>query len=278
MNQVVAFSRYIGLVVVVCALVLLAPRATVGAWGGLIRSLRAGWHGLRTWRPGTVVATEELVEVEISVGDRRAADPGEVMQAHGLPAAWTAAKELAGLTREVLESRALALAVAGLALRATSDLIATLPKAAVLSGDLLLVLGAFLVLQRTIRYYPAELLPALRRAMLPTRVAGRKQDVRGGRVRHAFELVVMAPAFLLLLAWPSEIGRFVAEKQFTGPGTTVITVWACELPWLVAVAWFLARPLLRPVRPAYASKHAARPTAPVVRLRPAPARQERSAA
>jgi hypothetical protein len=266
--------------VVVCALVLVAPRATVGACAGVVRSVRARWHALRTWRPGTVVATDLLVPVEISVGDRRAADPGEVMQTHGLPRAWTAIRELAGLTREVLESRALALAVAGLALRATSALVAQLPRGAVLAGDLLLVFGAFLVMQRTIRHYPTELLPALRRAMLPTRVAGRAQDPRGARLRHLFELAVMAPAFLLLLAWPTEIGRFIAEKQFTGPGTTVITVWACELPWLVAVAWFLARPLLRPVRPAYAPKHAAtRAPAPVVRLRSSvPAQAERTAA
>ena len=141
---------------------------------------------------------------------------------------------------------------------------------------ILLVLGAFLVMQRTIRTYPAELLPALRRAMLPLRVTGRAEVRRGTQVRSLLQLAVMAPAFLLLLAWPGEIGRFIAEKQFTGPGTTVITVWACELPWLVAVAWFLARPLLRPLRPVHASKHAA---APVVRLRPsAPATRERTAA
>jgi hypothetical protein len=265
MNQVIAFSRYIGLVVVVCALVLLAPRATVGAWASLVRSARSSWHSVRIWRPGTVPATEQLVPVEISVGDRRTADPGEVMHVHGLPKAWAAARELAGLMRDALEGRALLLAVAGLALRTTSQLVAQLPRAAVLTGDLLLVLGAFLVMQRTIRTYPAELLPVLRRAMLPLRVTGRPGVRRGTQLRSMLQLAVMAPAFLLLLAWPGEIGRFIAEKQFTGPGTTVITVWACELPWLVAVAWFLARPLLRPLRPAHASKHAA---APVVRLRP----------
>ncbi len=276
MNEVAAFSRYIGLVVVLCALVLIAPRATVGAWAALVRSSRATWHALRTWRPGTVVATEELVPVEISVGDRRSADPGEVMHAHGLPRAWAAARELAGLLRDVLEGRALLLAVAGLVLRATSELVAQLPTAVVLGGDVLLVLGAFLVLQRTVRTYPDELLPALRRAMLPLRVAGRAEVRRGAKLRSLLQLAVMAPAFLLLLAWPGEIGRFIAEKQFTGPGTTVITVWACELPWLIAVAWFLARPLLRPVRPAHASKHAA---APVVRLRPtASAERQRTAA
>lgn len=276
MNEVVAFSRYVGLVVVVCALVLIAPRATVGAWAAVVRSVRAGWHGVRTWRPGTVVATEQLVPVEITVGDRRGSDPGEVMHHQGLPRTWAAVRELAGLLRDVLEGRALLLAVAGLALRATSDLVARLPRPAVLTGDLLLVLGAFLVLQRTVRTYPDELLPALRRAVLPRRVPGRADVRRGAQLRSLLQLAVLAPAFLLLLAWPGEIGRFVAEKQFTGPGTTVITVWACELPWLVGVAWFLARPLLRPLRPAHASKHAA---APVVRLRAsAPASRQRSAA
>jgi hypothetical protein len=277
MNEVVAFSRYIGVVVVVCALVLVAPRATVGAWAALVRWTHGRWHAVRTWRPGTVVATEQLVPVEISVGDRRGADPGEVMHHQGLPRAWAAVRELAALTRDVLQGRALLLAVAGLTLRATSELVAQLPRAAVLTGDLLLVLGAFLVMQRTISTYPEEMLPALRNAFLPLRVTGRRSEVpRGIRLRSLLQLAVLAPAFLLLLAWPGEIGRFVAEKQFTGPGTTVITVWACELPWLVAVAWFLARPLLRPLRPTHAAKHAA---APVVRLRSsAPASRERSAA
>ncbi len=263
MTQVVAFTRMIGLVVVVCALVLLAPRATVGAWAAAVRSVRAGWHGLRTWRPGTVVATDEVVPVEVRVVARRPdGQHDEVIDAGGLPRLTHAVRELWSMAVELLQGSALALAVTGLAIRLAPGVVGRLPEPVVLAGDLLLVLGAFFVMQRTIATYPDEWLPALRRAMLPHRVTGRQHDGRS-RTRHLLEMVALAPAFLALLAWPTEIGRFVAEKQFSGPQETVLVVWACELPWLLAVAWFLARPILPPLRRYKpAAKHAATRTKP----------------
>lgn len=264
MNRLADFTSYVGLVVLAFALLLLAPRVTVGLWAGLSRWLHGCWHAVLTWRPGTVVSTPDLPAVEITVGDRRTGDPDEVIDGAGLPPAHEVLRDLWRLTREFLEGSAVALAVAGLTLRSASAFVTRLPEPAVLAGDLLLVLGAYFVMQRTIRYYPSEWLPALRRAVLPQRVAGRKQD-RTGRAKHLLEIAALAPAFLALLAWPTELGRFVADKQFTGPQDTVLVVWACELPWLVAIAWFLARPLLPPLRRA---KPTPRHAAPVVRLRP----------
>ncbi len=272
MNEVVSFTRMIGLVVVGVALVLLAPRATVGAWAATVRGLRGTWHTLRTWRPGTVVAAEQIVPVEVTVvHGRPPGDHDEVMDAGGLPRLRHAVRELWGLSVEVLQGSALLLAVTGLVIRLAPSLVGRLPEPVVLIGDLLLVLGAFFVMQRTIQNYPDEWLPALRRAVLPQRVKGRETARRGGRVRHTLEMIALAPAFLALLAWPTEVGRFLAEKQFTGPQSTVLVVWACELPWLVAIAWFLARPLLPPVRRYKpAARHAAggrsAPRAPVLPL------------
>ena len=256
MSEVVAFSRYVGLVVVLLAAVLLAPRLTVSAWAGLVQGVRRRWASLLAWRPGTVVDDEVLV-VEVVVGDRRATDPDEVLEAHGLPRWRQAVAEVWGLARELLEAGALLLALAGLALRTLASLLSALPEGAVLAGDLLLVLGAFLVMQRTIRDFPEEWLPRLSALARPQRVVGREGQLRAARARELGRVVVLAPAFAALLAWPLEIGRFVAEKQFTGPQSTVLVVWACELPWLVGLVWYLARPLLAPLRRP-AGRHAAR--------------------
>ena len=259
MSKVAEFSSYIGLVVVIFALVLLAPRLTVSAWVGLLGSLRSRLHALRHWRPGTVVAEPEQIVVEVSVGDRRTSDPDEVLEQHG----HLHLRELPGLVTEALEGHAVALAVAGLGLRLAGASVDALPGPAVFAGDLLLVLGAFLVMQRTIRDFPEEWLPRLAALARPHRVAaGREQQVRS-RARHLVEMAVLAPAFGLLLAWPVEIGRAVARAQFTGPQDRVLVVWACELPWLVALVWFLARPLI----PSPQRKPRGRHTAPVVSLR-----------
>ena len=272
MSDVAAFSSYIGLVVLLAALVLLAPRLTVTAWVGLLGTVRRRLHGLRHWRPGTVVAAPEVIAVEVSVGDRRTGDPDEVLEQHG----HLHLRELPRLLAEALEGHAVALAVAGLGLRLAGASVDRLPEPAVFAGDMLLVLGAFLVMQRTIRDFPEEWLPRLAALARPHRVAaGREQRVRG-RARHLLEMAVLAPAFGLLLAWPVEIGRAVARAQFTGPQDRVLVVWACELPWLVALVWFLARPLLPTPRRRPRGRHAAH----VVALRPSRvvAEQEQQAA
>ena len=259
MSRLAEFSRYIGLVVLLSAVVLLVPRATVGAWTALTRALRS----LLSWRPGTVVAEPRDLPVEVTVGDRATGLPDEVLEHHGLPRLVHAVQELWAMARETVEAGALALAVAGLVLRATSAVVATLPEPMVLASDLLLVLGAFLLMQRIIRDYPpAVLAPYLRAA----RVRVSAQPVARGRARPLLEMLLVAPGFVALLAWPVEIARFVADKQFSGPHETVLVVWACELPWFLALVWFLARPLL-PRRPA--ARHAAprRPLATVAPLR-----------
>lgn len=260
MSDVAAFSSYIGLVVLVAALVLLVPRLTVSAWVGLLGFVRSRFHALRHWRPGTVVAEPDVIAVEVSVGDRAASDPDEVLEQHG----HLQLRELPRLAAEALEGHAVALAVAGLGLRLAGASVDRLPGPAVFAGDILLVLGAFLVMQRTIRDFPEEWLPRLAALARPTRVRASRPERLRGRTRHLLEMAVLAPAFGLLLAWPVEIGRAVAEAQFTGPQDRVLVVWACELPWLVALVWFLARPLLPTPRRKPRGRHAA----PVVALRP----------
>lgn len=282
MSQLGQFTQYIGLVVVLSALVLLAPRLTVATWSACTRGVRDRWLRARGWRPGTEVAAPNDLPVDVRVGDPRPGDPDEVLEHHGLPHVVHALREVWAMAREALEAGAVALAVAGLTLRTTSAFVEQLPEPVVLASDLLLVLGTFLLMQRIIRDYPAHLLPsALAPYLLPARVrsTGRAAPALRGRSRRVFEMALLAPGFVAVVAWPVEIARFLAEKQFTGPRDTVMVVWACELPWLVAFAWFLARPLI-PRR--QTGRHAAkrRPVAPVVALRrnPALSEQEHQAA
>ncbi|MGZ6793371.1 MAG: hypothetical protein ACXVFV_10500, partial [Mycobacteriales bacterium] len=184
-----------------------------------------------------------------------------------------AVREVWDLSRETVRAGALVLAATGLALRATSALVTRLPEPLVLSADLLLVLGTFLLMQRVIRDYPTELLPAVRELLHPERVRGRRPEGAPRRARHALEIALLVPGFAALVAWPVEIGRLVLRAQLTGPRAQVLVVWACELPWLVALAWWLARPLL-PRRTARA-RHA-RP-ARVVPMPQQPARGRRAA-
>lgn len=277
MSEVAAFSRYVGLVVVLFAMALVVPRMTVAAWNGLLAGIRSRWRSILAWRPGTIVAERHVVPVEVRVGERRASDADELLEAGGLPGLRHATSEIWFLARERLEAGALALAALGLLLRTFGSLLQELPEGLVLTADLLLVLGAFLIMQRTIRDYPISELPQrLADLVRPHRVAGKAVDRPAGRARHLLEMVVLAPAFLALLAWPVEIGRFVAEKQFTGPQSTVLVVWACELPWLVAVAWWLARPLLPPMRRRPKGRHAA--PVVVLRRRQEPIAEQRKAA
>ena len=259
MSDVAAFSSYTGLVVLITALVLLVPRLTVTAWVGLLGSVRSALHRLRHWRPGTVAAAPDAIAVEVAVGDRRASDPDEVLEQHG----HLHLRELPRLAAQALEGHAAALAVAGLALRLAGASVDALPGPLVFAGDVLLVLGAFLVMRKTIHEFPEEWLPRLADLVRPTRVRARRAQAVRSRTRHLLEMVALVPAFALLLAWPVEVGRFVAEAQFTGPQDRVLVVWACELPWLIALVWFLARPLLPTRRRAPRGRHAA----PVVVLR-----------
>lgn len=264
MSELARFSSYIGLVVLVGAVVLVAPRATVAGSVGVLRWLHGRVRAVRTWRPGTQVARDTVLPVEVRVGRPTGAAGGEVLEEHRWPGPRQAVQELWDLTREVLEAGAVLLAVAGVTLRATAAVVSSLPGLVVLGADLLLVLGTFLVMQRVIRYYPADGLPSWRSA-LQGRVRTSAHVTPPARVRHTLSMLLLVPGFVLLVGWPLEIGRFVAHAQFTGPRSTVLVVWATELPWLVGLAWLLARPLL-PRRPA---RHA-RPSAPVLLLRRRP--------
>lgn len=273
MSQVAQFSRYIGLVVLLASLVLLAPRLTVSAWTGTTRAVRSSWHRARFWRPGTQAAERTDAPVQVTVGDRQASEPDEVLDAEATQHPWQVVRELWTMAREGLETCAVALAVTGLLLRTSTAFATSVPEAVVFGSDMLLVLGCFLVMQRVIRDYPPHLLPsALAPYLRPSaaRMGRRPEKVVRSRARHLVEMALLAPGFLVLVGWPAEIGRFVAEKQFTGPQNQVIVVWACELPWFMALVWFLARPLLPRRAPA---RHAAPTTARVFTM---PARQVRA--
>ena len=253
MSKVAEFSRYVGLVVVISALILLAPRATVSAWAGAVGWLRSRWVDLITWRPRTMRAEPAPVPVHIQIPVRRNGDhpQAELLEHDVSETPRQAALALWGFSREVVEAGALALAVGGVALRAAARVMDVLPGPAVFAGDLLLVLATFLVMQRVIRDYPAHLLPSVLhpRQARPARVPAVSAPVRVGRVDHALQLVLLSVAMLVALAWPGELGTELARRAFgsaSAPGTTAVVAWACELPWLAAVSLFLLRRTDRP--------------------------------
>lgn len=247
MSKIAEFSRYVGLVVVLSAAILLAPRATVAAWAGLTGWVRSRWEDVTTWRPRTMRAEPHAVPVEIQIPVRRtrAHPEAELLEPQAAESPREAARALWGLGREVLEAGALALAVAGLAVRSAGRLVEVLPEPAVFAGDLLLVLATFVVMQRVIRDYPAHLLPALRhpRRPRPQRVPAAARPARAGRLDHALTLSLQTVAVFVTLAWPSELGRELAGTfgPHAAPGTAAVVAWACELPWLTVVALWLSR-------------------------------------
>ena len=254
MSKVAEFSRYVGLVVLISSAILLAPRATVSAWAGAVSWVRSRWEDVTTWRPRTMRPEPHPVPVDIRIPVRRnwAHPEPELLEHTTEGGAKEAVRALWGLSREVLEAGALALAVGGLALRSAGRLVDVLPEVAVFVGDLLLVLATFVVMQRVIRDYPAELLPSVRhpRQARAERVPVVAAPARQGRLDHALHLVLIAVSLFVTLAWPGELGRQLARHAFgagAAPGTTAVVAWACELPWLVVVCWLLVWRAARPV-------------------------------
>jgi hypothetical protein len=233
MSQLAQFSRYVGLVVLVSAAILLAPRATVAVWAGF-----TGWlRSVVGWRPGTTVrSVQRAVPVDVRVVVRLSHPHGEVIEG-SLPR--RPVREVWHLTREVLEAGAVLLALLGVVLRSLGNAVDLLPEQAVLAADLLLVLATFLVLQRVVRDYPV--VPSLG---LPMRRRNERVGVirSAGRLDHAMSLVVMTAGGFVLLAWPSQLGLHLASLVYGDrPLPRLLIGWACELPWLVVVGHLLAR-------------------------------------
>jgi hypothetical protein len=243
MSKIAEFSSYVGLVVLLSAVVLLSPRLTVAAWAGLTGWLRLRWLDVVTWRPRTVRAEPCTVPVDVRIGARFHGHHAEVLEPAAPEGARQAVRRLWWLSREALEVGAVVLAVVAVLLRSAGQLVDLLPEPAVLAGDLLLVLATFLVMERIIRHYPAELLPSVRfpRRAHPGRVRALPVRRTAGRLDHAVELVGLAVGLLVVLAWPSQLGMYVGELRFGSTQGGVLVGWAFELPWLLTVGAFLVR-------------------------------------
>jgi hypothetical protein len=238
-EQVVAFSRYVGLVVAVFAALLVAPRATTAGWGFVRRGLR---------REDT---SPEVLPVDVRAGVR--AEPhrrrGHLRHFHGAEAdedvevldAQAPAKRVRRSGRldlsvlDLVESRAVLLLLCGLLLRFLGDLVRLLPGGAVIVGDLVLVLVTFLVMRYVIyTYVPvekvvAEVAPRMARAHAP--------------FDQLLRVVLLSAAVVLLVTWPSQVGWQLASKALGGElrEQRVLVAWACELPWLLGLTWLLVR-------------------------------------
>lgn len=235
-SKVAEFSSYVALVVLISTTVLLSPRATVRAWAGFTGWLHSRWQDVVTWRPRTQRAEPAALPVDVRVGALAHGHDPEVLEPETPEGPRQAAHALWWLSREVLEGGALALAVIAVLLRSAGQLVDLLPEPAVLTGDLLLVLATFVMMQRIIRDYPSELLPSVRfpRRTHPGRTPTSRVR-RKGRLDHALELVVLSVGLLVLLTWPAQLGRYVGELRFGSAEAGVLVAWALELPWLLAV-------------------------------------------
>jgi hypothetical protein len=244
MSRVAEFSSYVGLVVLISALVLLSPRLTVGAFARFTGWVRARVQDLLAWRPRTVRHEPTPLPVEISVGvpHRSSQDDHEVLEQSEPDGVRKAARAAWRTSRELVELGAVALAVIGILLRVAGSLVDVLPPAVVFVADVGVVVATFLVMQRVIRYYPAELLPSVRfpRRLRPVRVAAPVVALRhSGRLDHALQLVALTVVLLELLTWPGQLAMHLAGSRLEGAGAQLAVGWASELLWLVAIAWVL---------------------------------------
>lgn len=230
MEQAVDFTRYVGLVVAVFAALLVAPRATTAAWAFARRGFRRA-------------EVEELAPVEVSTGVRTTG-AGHLRHFHGddphddIEVLDTA---LDGRRREgrrpdvaelldVVDSRAVLVLLTGLLLAFGGDLARLVPGRAVLSGDLVLVLVTFLVMRRVIyTYVPVERLDL-----------GRQLERAHAPFDQLLRLVLLSASVTLLVTWPSQVGWQLASHSVLHD-QRVLVAWACELPWLLGLAWVVAR-------------------------------------
>lgn len=233
MEQVVAFSRYVGLVVAVFAALLVAPRATSAAWAFARRGFR---------REQEEEYTPVHVREGVHVPGRRhlrhfhGSDPldeVEVLDTHG--PRWRPQRsrlELAPLL-DVVDSRSVLVLLTGLLLVFAGDLVRLLPGGAVLGGDLALVVVTFVVMRHVIyTYVPVERLEVAKR--LERAHAPFDQVMR---------LVLLSSAVALLLTWPSQVGWQLASHSLGGQlhDRRLLVAWACELPWLLGLTWVVVR-------------------------------------
>ncbi|MDX6218012.1 MAG: hypothetical protein QOG99_3596 [Frankiales bacterium] len=233
MEQVVAFSRYVGLVVAVFAALLVAPRATTAAWAFARRGFRRA-------------EADEVVPVQVRTGVRTSgrrhlhhfhgddpSDRSEVLDTHGprhrvRAAGWDLAPLL-----ELVDRRAVLVLVTGLLLVFAGDVVRLLPDGAVLGGDLLIVVVTFVVMRHVIyTYVPVQRLDLTRhleRAHAP--------------FDQLMRLVLLSVAVALLVTWPSQVGWQLASHSLGGElhDQRLVVAWACELPWLLGVSWILVR-------------------------------------
>lgn len=247
MEQVVAFSRYVGLVVAVFAGLLLAPHATAEVWHRAKRGFRRVdddplhtpvhvREGVRT--PGArhlehFHGADPLDEAEVL--DTHAAQRRRTRHARRVDLGWVGA---------LVDSRAALVMLVGLVLVFAGDVVRLLPGRAVLAGDLVLVLVTFLVMRSVIyAFVPLErwaeaVRPHVARAHAP--------------FDQVLRLVLLATAVTLLATWPSQVGWQLATSTLGGQlrDARVLVAWACELPWLMGLTWLAVRQRLATASPA----------------------------
>lgn len=234
MEQVVAFTRYVGLVVAVFAALLVAPRATAAAWAFARRGFRRA-------------EVDEYVPVEVAAGVRttgsghlrhfRGDDPHddiEVLETHGEHRREERRRwEVAPLV-ELVDRRAVLVLLTGLLLAFAGDLVRLLPGRGVLGGDLVLVALTFLVMRNVIyTYVPVERLDL-----------GHRLERAHAPFDQLLRLVLLSAAVTVLVTWPSQVGWQLASHSVLHQ-QRVLVAWACELPWLLGLMWVAARQRLR---------------------------------
>ena len=233
MEQVVAFSRYVGLVVAVFAALLVAPRATTAAWAFARRGFRrAEIEELAPVQVQAVVRGSGRRHLQHFHGDDPL-DEVEVLDTHG--PRWRPDRrgpDLAPLV-ELVDRRAVLVLLTGLLLAFAGDLVRLLPGGAVMTGDLVLVVVTFLVMRHVIySYVPVERLDL-----------GSRLERAHAPFDQLMRLVLLSAAVALLLTWPSQVGWQLASHSLDGRlhDQRVLVAWACELPWLLGLTWVVVR-------------------------------------
>jgi hypothetical protein len=242
MSKVAEFSSYVGLVVLISALVLLSPRATVRAWAAMTGWVRSRVADLLAWRPRTVRHEPRPLPVEIVVGipHRQPQDDLEVLEQIEPEGVRRASRQLWHTSRELVEFGSLALAVIGILLRVAGSFVDVLPPVAVFVADVGVVVAVFLVMQRVIRLYPTELLPARFGGRRPTRVAAPLvKEHQTGRLDHAVQLVALTVVLLELFTWPSQLAVHLAGTGLDSTWAKVAVGWAAEAVWVLMIVWVM---------------------------------------
>lgn len=231
-----------GLVVLISALVLLSPRATVRAWAATAGWVRSRVVDLLAWRPRTVRHEPRPLPVEIQVGvaHGQPQDDLEVLEQVEPEGVRRASRQLWHTSRELVEFGSLGLAVVGILLRVAGSFVDVLPPAAVFVADVGVVVAVFLVMQRVIRLYPTELLPARFGGSRPTRVAAPLVKEREtGRLDHAVQLVALTVVLLELFTWPSQLAVHLAGTGLDSTWAKVAVGWAAEAVWVLIIVWVM---------------------------------------